>query len=409
MESAPSNQALPSSTAAELAVALALDSLSPRDVAGVACASSLLRSLADLPSRWRSLFRQRLGALEPLLEAAQPGWWAGQPWKARFAAAVGGAPFPAQIFNRERENEHEDFLLSCYDAVVSLSPASCAAAAGAPAGVAPPVGFSCEYLPMGSVLAVVESDVPLHRLRAAPAGSSPHAVFAGAAAGGLHAGQLVQVQWRGRQEHPFGWWLATVAAIAGDRLTLLFRQYPRSSAWHRVRAPLQAGKEAVLNGSPQFGYVGGVLAVTEAGAAEWQLQLPGPPHALLAPLPGAAGGEGESEEVDEEEDEFEFVGEDFDGGEEEGLAPGAGGEEEQVEGQQQAQHAPPEAPAEQQGTPAVAAAAGDGAGASRGARPEEAVGPAPAHAPPAQAVDMQLGRAVVTQQQALELPREQQE
>ena len=58
---------------------------------------------------------------------------------------------------------------------------------------------------------------------------------------------------QGRRAHPFGWWLGTVQAVRGDRVVLLFRQYPRSSVWHRVKAPIKPGREAVVNGDCSFG------------------------------------------------------------------------------------------------------------------------------------------------------------
>lgn len=154
-----------------------------------------------------------------------------------------------------------------------------------------PLMFSARFLPMGAMQAVEECGVELRRLRGGgpPGGSTPHDVYQGGNAQ-LREGALVQVQWKGRKNHPFGWWLATVQAIsggggvqsageargrltssnsrcserqadlrlvqacAGARLTLLFRQYPLHSVWRRVRASLQVGKEAALvNGDCRFG------------------------------------------------------------------------------------------------------------------------------------------------------------
>ena len=79
----------------------------------VACASRTLRSAVDLDSQWQRLFVEHLGGLLPLLTAQPPSWWEGRPWKARFAALVGGAAFPGCVYNRELENKEEDFMLSC--------------------------------------------------------------------------------------------------------------------------------------------------------------------------------------------------------------------------------------------------------------------------------------------------------
>ncbi len=115
------------------------------------------------------------------------------------------------------------------------------------------------------------------------------------------------MQWKGRRCHPYGWWFGTVQSVRGNRVVLLFRcasrvvfatqgrrvwdgracqvleacsaalgrcggawifrsaprfaacsdrtcrQYPRSSVWHRVRAPIKPGAEAAVNGDWSFG------------------------------------------------------------------------------------------------------------------------------------------------------------
>lgn len=94
-----------------------------------------------------------------------------------------------------------------------LSPNSRAAAA-AGAATHGPLTFTAVYLPMGNIPAVVEQGVALDRLRTAPLGSSPFEVFP-ADVSSLQQGDLVQCQWKGRRTHPWGWWLATIQAIAG--------------------------------------------------------------------------------------------------------------------------------------------------------------------------------------------------
>ena len=60
--------------------------------------------------------------------------------------------------------------------------------------------------------------------------------------------------------------------------------------WHRVKAPLQPGREAVVNGDCSFGYVGGLRRLTAAERDEWRLHgaPPPPPPALLLALEAAA-------------------------------------------------------------------------------------------------------------------------
>jgi hypothetical protein len=114
-------------------------------------------------------------------------------------------------------------LLSCYDASCSLSPAAAAALRSGDA--AAPLHFTARYLCMGRMPAVMEAEVGAERLRLAPAGSSPYAVYGGggALAPGLRVGEEVEVQWKGRRLHPYGWWLGTVQSVRGGRITLMFR------------------------------------------------------------------------------------------------------------------------------------------------------------------------------------------
>lgn len=40
---------------------------------------------------------------------------------------------------------------------------------------------------------------------------------------GLTVGEEVEVQWKGRRCHPYGWWFGTVQSVRGNRVVLLFR------------------------------------------------------------------------------------------------------------------------------------------------------------------------------------------
>ena len=74
-----------------------------------------------------------------------------------------------QVYNRELDNEMEDFMLSAYDATCELE---AMAAGGFPT-------FIVRYLPMGrgKSRTVIETGVALERLRPAPQMSSPHEVL----------------------------------------------------------------------------------------------------------------------------------------------------------------------------------------------------------------------------------------
>ena len=70
----------------------------------VACTSRILRPLAEADALWARLFAQRFPRLVLILERAQPPWWGGPAgsWRRRFAALHSGAPFEAQVYNREQ-------------------------------------------------------------------------------------------------------------------------------------------------------------------------------------------------------------------------------------------------------------------------------------------------------------------
>ncbi|PSC69341.1 F-box protein [Micractinium conductrix] len=302
-----------------------LSRLGARSLAAAACASRHLGGLAADDRFYAALLAARLPRLVALLAAvpppAQPEWWAGRSWRQRMRALAAGAPFQLQVYNREPENEAEDFMLSAYDATVSLSPASAAAlladapppslrggtiSGGHPATPTASAGelsFTARYLPMGAMPAVEEAAVAAGRLRLPPPGSAPFAVYAdsgSASAAGLCVGEEVEVQWKGRRAHPWGFWFATVQSVRGNRLALMFRQYPRSSVWHRVRAPIKPGQEAVLNGDCSFGYVGGLRRLSGSERQEWRRHgAPCPPApAALAVLAAEDEWWSDDEELD---------------------------------------------------------------------------------------------------------------
>lgn len=279
--------------------------LSPKDLCAVALSCTALRPLAEHDSFWGELFERRFPRLTLLLEATPPQWWAasrgcaggGGAWKARYGALCAGAPFAAQVFDREQDNEHEDFSLSCYDALMCLAPA-CRGAAAAPA--AGPPAFVATYHAMGEMSEVVEEGVAQDRLRAPPPGTSPYEIYRGSACGRLQVGEEVEVQWKGRRDHPMGWWLGTVQAVRPgvDRVSLIFQQYPEGSVWRRVKAALRPGREGAVNGDCSFGFVGGLRRLSPAELAEWRRHCPEPPVAPPAGDELAEWSDGEDEEAD---------------------------------------------------------------------------------------------------------------
>ena len=61
----------------------------------------------------------------------------------------------------------------------------------------------------------------------------------------LKVGSAVEIQWKARIDHPFGWWLGKVKAILHDCLVVEFVQYPESSVWRCLEVPLTTCKASV--------------------------------------------------------------------------------------------------------------------------------------------------------------------
>ena len=120
----------------------------------------------DYTMRWRTSCCQPLTPHE--------SWRPEQPAPPTFtvrchSACTKFACTALQVYNRELDNEMEDFMLSAYDATCELE---ARAAGGSPT-------FTVRYLPMGrgKSRTVIETGVVLERLRPAPQMSSPHEVL----------------------------------------------------------------------------------------------------------------------------------------------------------------------------------------------------------------------------------------
>ena len=61
----------------------------------------------------------------------------------------------------------------------------------------------------------------------------------------LRPGEYVEVQWKGRIDHPFGWWLGQVKEVSHDYVMVDFVQYPDSSLWRCLEIPFCSRKPSV--------------------------------------------------------------------------------------------------------------------------------------------------------------------
>ena len=53
----------------------------------------------------------------------------------------------------------------------------------------------------------------------------------------LRPGEYVEVQWKARIDHPFGWWLGQVREVSHDHVMVEFVQYPETSLWRCLEIP----------------------------------------------------------------------------------------------------------------------------------------------------------------------------
>ena len=215
------------------------------------------------------MFAHHFPGLEEILDATAPCWWINRSWRERFIALRGGASFGCQVYHREINNVHELFVLSCYDASLRLSPESVAGSTSIYDGLAHQnpqqeegrshqTFFIARYPSMrgtaGSPQVVIEDGIPIHRLRAPPAGADPRRVCPPNQS--LTIGTNVEVQWKARRRHPFGWWWARVTEIHPttsydgnvqlEAATLEFRQHAPHSVWRKAKVPLLAAGERAV-------------------------------------------------------------------------------------------------------------------------------------------------------------------
>ena len=58
-------------------------------------------------------------------------------------------------------------------------------------------------------------------------------------------GMCIEVQWKARIDHPFGWWLGQVKSSSPEGIVVDFVQYPDTSVWRSLELPFCARKPSV--------------------------------------------------------------------------------------------------------------------------------------------------------------------
>ncbi|XP_057484278.1 F-box protein At2g26850-like isoform X1 [Actinidia eriantha] len=162
--------------------------------------------------------------------------------------------FPAQVYNRELQNGHVGFMLSCYDAELCYNSRTDT--------------FQARYPPHGRRAVVVENGVTWDRLRAPPIDTNPHDLHNSVCLNELRPSDHIEIQWRRNKEFPYGWWYGVVGHLEScdgsdnycrchesDMVVLEFNQYARGSRWRRTSVHRKDHRE---EGNEADGFYGGI-------------------------------------------------------------------------------------------------------------------------------------------------------
>lgn len=175
--------------------------------------------------------------------------------------------FPAQVYNRE--NGHDGFMLSCYDAELSYN--------------AKTDTFRARYSPHGR--RTIEENISWSRLRAPPVDNPPYVLHVSDCLDDLQPGDHFEIQWRRNREYPYGWWYGVVGHLEScsqnqshclchdsDMVILEFSQYAPDSRWRRIRVNRKSHRE---EGNEADGFYGGIRKIcSEEEISTWKSLWP---------------------------------------------------------------------------------------------------------------------------------------
>ncbi|KAI5663791.1 hypothetical protein M9H77_23114 [Catharanthus roseus] len=177
--------------------------------------------------------------------------------------------FPAQVYNREVQNGHVGFMLSCYDAEVRYDSATDT--------------FIARYLANGRQ--TIEDNIDWNRLRAPAVDTPAHVLHVSDCLNDLKPGDHIEVQWRRNEDFPYGWWYGVVGHLEScngqeshcqchqsDIVILEFKQYTQGSRWRQTVINRKDHRE-VGNGAD--GFYGGVRKLcNEKEISMWKCLWP---------------------------------------------------------------------------------------------------------------------------------------
>lgn len=177
--------------------------------------------------------------------------------------------FPAQVFNREVQNGHVGFMLSCYDAEVSYDSRTNT--------------FSARYPSYGR--RIIEDDIEWNRLRAPTVDTLPYVLHVSDCLDDLKPDDHIEIQWRKSKEFAYGWWYGVVGhseSCSGSKLNchchasetvlLEFKQYTPGSRWRQTVINRKDHREV---GNEGDGFYGGIRKLySDKEISLWKSLLP---------------------------------------------------------------------------------------------------------------------------------------
>ncbi|GAA0176318.1 hypothetical protein LIER_29329 [Lithospermum erythrorhizon] len=180
---------------------------------------------------------------------------------------TGKSSFPAQVYNRESQNGHVGFMLSCYDAEVF---------------------YDCHtntFTARFHGRLVIEENIEWNRLRKPVIDSPPEFLHTSSCLNDLKPNDHIEIQWRRSKDLPYGWWYGVVGHLEScnsdaaycqchknDTVVLEFTQYSHGSRWHRAVIDRNKHREV---GNEVDGFYGGIRKLdSEEEISKWKSLWP---------------------------------------------------------------------------------------------------------------------------------------
>ncbi|KAI3444321.1 hypothetical protein Pfo_000986 [Paulownia fortunei] len=177
--------------------------------------------------------------------------------------------FPAQVFNREVQNGHVGFMLSCYDAQLSYGSTT--------------DNFVARYPAQGR--SMIEEGIEWNRIRAPSVDTPSNVLHISDSLDELKPGDHIEIQWRRNKEFPYGWWYGVVGHLEScgghefncqchisDTVILEFKQYTPGSRWRKTMISRKDHREV---GNEADGFYGGIRKLyKKQEIAKWKQLWP---------------------------------------------------------------------------------------------------------------------------------------